>query len=100
MGRKYYVGAEPGAISSTITDLVEKAFRYRGDVTVDLAKGEPVTVYLFNRNSNCITPFVQLFEARTRGEVTVLYQDITHIRFTGRDAAAATARQFEISQRQ
>ena len=80
--------------NGTINDLVERAFQYRGDVTVETVDDQPVTGYLFNRNERCSEPFVQLFEARNGGEITILYRAITQIRFTGRDAASASARHF------
>ena len=89
------MGAECGPDSGTLTDLVERAFRYRGDVTVGIVDGKPVTGYLFNRNASCREPFVQLFETGTEREITVLYQCITRIQFTGRDAASASAKHFE-----
>ena len=87
------VGPRPNR--DTISDLVERAFRYRGDVTVELADGKSLTGYLFNRNASCSEPFIQLFETGTAHEIAVLYQDIANIRLTGRDAAAAAAKHYE-----
>ena len=84
----------------TIAELVEQAFQYRGDVTVGMIGGKAVTGYLFNRNARCEEPFVQLFETGTGHEITVLYQSISQIRFTGRDAAVTSARHFEDFKRQ
>ena len=89
------MNAEYGPDSGTITDLIERAFQYRGDVTVGIVDGKPVTGYLYNRNASCSEPFVQLFETATGCEITVLYQCITQIQFTGRDAAAASAKHFD-----
>ena len=86
--------------SATISDKIEEAFRYRGDVTVELVDGERVAGFLYNRNANCGAPFVQLFETGTGREINVPYRCIAQIRLTGRDAAAASARRFEDSQRQ
>ena len=82
------------------TDLIERAFKYRGDVTVGIVDGQPLTGYLFNRNASCSEPFVQLFETATGREVTVLYKCIAEIQFSARDAAAASARHFDDSRRQ
>ena len=82
------------------TDLIERAFKYRGDVTVEMVDGQPVTGYLFNRNASCSDPFVQLFETRTGSEITIHYKCISQIQFTGRDAAAASVRHFDDSRRQ
>ena len=96
----FRIDAGPRPNRDTISDLVERAFRYRGDVTVETSDGEPVTGYLFNRNKGCSEPFIQLFETGTGHEITVLYQDIAKIRFTGRDAAEASARRYEDFQSQ
>ena len=94
------MGSEARQHSCTITDLVERAFKYRGDVTVEIAGDKSVSGYLFNRNAHCEEPFAQLFETETGRDITVSYQSITHIRFTGRDAAAASVRHFEDFRRQ
>ncbi len=75
--------------NGAITNLVERAFQYRGDVTVESVDGQPVTGYLFNRNARCSEPFVQVFETSTGSEITILYRAITQIRLTGRDTASA-----------
>jgi len=100
MEQDFSLGSEPGPDSGCITDLVERAFRYRSDVTVETGDGEPVTGYLFNRNANCSEPFIQLFVTGTGREITVPYRCITRLRFTGRDAAAPSARRYEDSRRQ
>ena len=90
--------AEPAGVGSyvaDVADLVERAFHYRGDVTLWTDDGGSVTGYLFNRNSRAAEPFVQLFETRTGREVSIPYRNITGLEFTGRDAAAASARRFE-----
>ena len=84
----------------TTTDLVERAFQYRGDVTVEMVDGQPVTGYLFNRNASCSDPFVQLFETTTGREITIPYKCISQIQFSGRDAAEASVRHFDDSRRQ
>ena len=71
-----------------IAALVERAFHYRGDVTVRTAAGVDVTGYLFNRNARTEAPCAQLFETGTGREIEILYDDIRDVQFTGRDAAA------------
>lgn len=94
------MGAEPRPESGTVADLIERAFRYRGDVTLELTDSESVTGYLFNRNTRCSEPFVQMFETSSGRELSVPFQCIAQIRLTGRDAAAASASRLEESQRQ
>ena len=75
--------------------LVERAFQFRGDVTVWTDDGCSVTGYLFNRNASASEPFVQLFEAHTGHEVRIPYGSITQLQFTGRDAASASVQRYE-----
>ena len=46
----------------TLPDVVEHAFDYRGDVTVDRVDGTRVVGYLYNRDASAREPFVQLFQ--------------------------------------
>ena len=78
-----------------VEELVERAFHYRGDVTVRTDDGRSLTGYLFNRNARADEPFAQLFETATGREVSIPYRTITGVRFTGRDAAAASTKRFE-----
>lgn len=82
----------------SVGGLVERAFQYRGDVTVHTDDGGSVTGYLFNRDTRASEPFVQLFEMQTGREVSVPYRSITGVLFTGRDAAAAADQRFEALQ--
>ena len=100
MGQDSSTGPELLPDSGSIPELVERAFRYRGDVTLEMVGGGTVTGYLFNRNATGAEPFAQLFEAGTGREVTALYRDIALVRFTGRDAAAASVRRYEEFRRQ
>ena len=81
-----------------VEDLVERAFHYRGDVTIHTDDGGSLTGYLFNRNARASEPFAQLFETGTGREVSIPYRDIAQVLFTGRDAAAASVERFEAFQ--
>ena len=81
-----------------IEELVEKAFHYRGDVTIRTDNDVSVTGYLFNRDIRASEPFVQLFETETGREISIPYRDITQVLFTGRDVAAASVKHFETFQ--
>lgn len=72
-------------------DVVEAAFDYRGDITVEKTDGTEVVGYLFNRNGEADEPYVQVLDSKSPGSVTVRYAEIRAIRFTGRDPALATA---------
>ena len=79
------------ADAETLAAVVEHAFDYRGDITLDLDDGRRIDGYLFNRNRDVAEPFVQMFE---RGEVTpstIPYAQIRAVRFTGKDTAAGNS---------
>lgn len=73
-----------------IAALVERAFHYRGDVTVRTAAGREIVGYLFNRSARGEDRCAQLFETETGREVAISYRDIRDVLFTGRDTAAPT----------
>ena len=81
-----------------VEDLVERAFHYRGDVTIRTDNDVSVTGYLFNRDAHASEPFAQLFETETGHEISIPYRDITQVLFTGRDVAAASVKHFEAFQ--
>ncbi len=72
----------------TLADVIDRAFDYRGDVTVTTHNGTELIGFLFNRNADTAVPFVQLFERGGGEPVTVPYADIRAIAFTGKDTAA------------
>jgi hypothetical protein len=85
-------GWDPGPIeSATLAEVVERAFDYRGDVTIVRRDGGELAGYLFNRDADAATPFVQVFAASGGAPVTIPYADIRSIRFTGRDPAAGNS---------
>ena len=71
-----------------VAGLVERAFHYRGDVTVRTAEGREVIGYLFNRGRSASGSSAQLFEAGTGRQVTIPYGSIADVLFTGPDAAS------------
>jgi hypothetical protein len=85
-------GWDPGLVEGTaLAEVVERAFDYRGDVTIVRRDGAELVGYLFNRDSESATPFVQIFAAAGGDPLTIPYADIRSIRFTGRDTAAGTS---------
>lgn len=77
------VGAE-----TSLEDVIERAFDYRGDVTVVHHDGTELAGYLFNRDAEVREPFVQMFDRAGDGPITIPYAEIRTIRFTGKDPAA------------
>lgn len=77
---------------SDIATLIDKAFDYRGDITLDLKDGRQVVGFMSNRHPKGTpsnrTPRVEMMVDGQGEKVTVNYADIAHIRFTGEDPAA------------
>jgi len=77
-----------------IAELVDYAFAYRGDISLEAVDGRTIVGYLFNRDSTGRrgaaggTPFAEVIEAKTGARLRLPYAQIRTIRFTGRDAAA------------
>jgi hypothetical protein len=77
--------------AATLAAVVDDAFDYRGDVTLDLDDGRQMAGYLFNRNREVAEPFVQMFEVGHDTPATIPYARIRAIRFTGKDTAAGNS---------
>lgn len=69
---------------------LDKAFDYRGDVTLTLKDGRKLEGYIFDRRqgSNLQDSFVRLFPAGSDEKQNVAYADIAAVAFSGRDTAA------------
>jgi hypothetical protein len=69
---------------------LEKAFDYRGDVTLTQKNGSKIEGYIFDRVSGATldTSFVRILPSQTRQRVKIAYSDIAALAFTGRDTAA------------
>ena len=77
--------------AASLAAVVEHAFDYRGDVTVDLDDGRQIVGYLFNRNRDVAEPFAQVFEVGQERPSTIPYAKIRAVRFTGKDTAAGNS---------
>ena len=77
------------ATEADIRAVIEKAFDYRGDVTITRKNSAEVTGYLFDRRvgPTLESSVVRLMLA-TGERPTVSYSEIAAIAFTGRDTAA------------
>ena len=78
------------ATDAEIRDALEKAFDYRGDITVTLKDGGTVQGYLFDRRLGATLrdSLVRIMPATGGGKVNIVYADIAALAFTGRDTAA------------
>lgn len=69
---------------------LEKAFDYRGDITVTLRDGRVVEGYLFDRRSAVTLhdSLIRLMAKNGGAKTTVRYSEVAALAFTGRDTAA------------
>lgn len=68
-------------------EVIEAAFDYRGDVTLELKDGSRLEGYIFNRETRGSEPHIQLFPKNESGSKAIPYTDIVAVEFTGEDTA-------------
>lgn len=78
------------ATEEELRDALEKAFDYRGDVTITKRGGERVEGYIFDRRTGPTLQDseVRLFPKGSDTKLAISYADICGLAFTGRDTAA------------
>jgi Zn/Cd-binding protein ZinT len=92
-------GAEHQNLEGWVPDLareddlrtaLEKAFDYRGDVTITTKAGKRIEAYIFNRHTGAtlVDSYVQYFEPNVNGKQKLSYAEIARLEFTGKDRAA------------
>jgi hypothetical protein len=81
----------PLATDQEIRSALEKAFDYRGDVTITRKDGSTIEGYIFDRRADgkaLADCFVRLFPKDRDEKITISFADITRLVFTGKDTAA------------
>jgi hypothetical protein len=78
------------ASEEEIRGALEKAFDYRGDVSLTCKDGAKVEGYIFDRVSGgtLATSFVRLLPKDSGQRLKISYADIAALEFSGRDPAA------------
>jgi len=78
------------ASGDDLRQALEKAFDYRGDVTLTLKNGERIEAFIFNRltGPTLAESFVQYFTPSATDKRKVSYADIARLEFSGKDRAA------------
>ena len=78
------------ASEAEVREALEKAFDYRGDITITRKDGSKVEGYLFDRRtgSSLADSFVRIIPNTAKTKVNVPYSDIAALVFSGRDTAA------------
>jgi hypothetical protein len=84
-----------GWIPSMATDegvrqALEKAFDYRGDVTITTRAGERIEAYIFNRQtgSTLQDSWITYFAPNVQARQKLSYAEIARLEFSGKDRAA------------
>ncbi|MGB6264788.1 MAG: hypothetical protein WBF56_03520 [Candidatus Acidiferrales bacterium] len=78
------------ATADDLRAALEKAFDYRGDVTITRRDGSTVEGYLFDRRTDATlqTSAVRLIPRDSDQKIAISYADIAALAFSGRDTAA------------
>ncbi len=78
------------ASEEDLRQALEKAFDYRGDVTLTLKSGERIEAYIFNRRTGATLAdsHVQYFTPKAAEKRSVSYAEIARLEFSGKDRAA------------
>jgi hypothetical protein len=78
------------ASEEDLREALEKAFDYRGDVTITRKDGTKLEGYIFDRVSgqDLVTSFVRILPRDSNQRVKIAYSEIAALAFTGRDSAA------------
>jgi len=73
-----------------LREALEKAFDYRGDITVTRKDGSQVQGYLFDRRTGTTLAdsFVRIIPTNEKTRLNIAYSEIAALAFTGRDNAA------------
>ncbi|PYV55534.1 MAG: hypothetical protein DMG91_11960 [Acidobacteria bacterium] len=78
------------ASDAEVRDALEKAFDYRGDITITRKDGSKVEGYIFDRRSgtSLADSLVRLLLKDSHQKISISYSDVAALAFTGRDTAA------------
>ncbi|HWX56328.1 MAG TPA: hypothetical protein VN176_17195 [Verrucomicrobiae bacterium] len=78
------------ASAQEVQDALEKAFDYRGDVTITRKDGSKVEGYIFDRRTgkSLVDSVVRLYPKDSNQKIAVSYADIAALKFADRDPAA------------
>jgi hypothetical protein len=78
------------ASEEELRKALEKAFDYRGDVTITTKSGEKIEAFIFNRHTGATLAdsWVQYFAPNVREKRKLAYDQIARLEFTGKDRAA------------
>ena len=78
------------ASEEEVRAALEKAFDYRGDITITCKDGTKVEGYIFDRRNGrtLVDSFVRLYPKDSSEKIAIAYADIAALKFADRDPAA------------
>jgi hypothetical protein len=78
------------ASEEEVRAALEKAFDYRGDITITRKDGSKVEGYIFDRRTGrtLVDSFVRLYPKDSSEKIAIAYADIAALKFADRDPAA------------
>jgi len=78
------------ASEAELRDALEKAFDYRGDVTITRKDGTKIEGYIFDRRNGATLAdsVVRLIPQDSTQKISIPYSEIAALAFSGRDTAA------------
>ncbi len=78
------------ATAAEVREALEKAFDYRGDITVTCKDGSRIEGYLFDRRTGTTLAdsYIRIIPAKEKTRLSIAYSDVAALAFSGRDTAA------------
>jgi len=78
------------ATEAEIREALEKAFDYRGDITVTRRDGVKIEGYLFDRRvgTSLADSYIRIIPVKETAKLNIAYSDVAALAFSGRDTAA------------
>jgi hypothetical protein len=78
------------ASEEDLRQALEKAFDYRGDITITRKDGSEIEGYLFDRRTAATLneSFVRIYPKASNEKISISYAEIGALAFSGRDTAA------------
>ncbi|HEY3324623.1 MAG TPA: hypothetical protein VGP72_29495 [Planctomycetota bacterium] len=77
----------PCGTQEEVREAAAQAVDYRGDITLTLKDGQEVTGYVFNLNTGCNEPFLDIFPNNADAKQRVNLKDVMGVAFSGQDMA-------------
>jgi hypothetical protein len=78
------------ASEAEVREALEKAFDYRGDITVTRKDGSKIEGYLFDRRTGATLAdsYIRIIPVKQVAKLNIAYSDVAALAFSGRDTAA------------